>query len=530
MISGFDHKALSFLKSISPQKLFAYSPDLHELLTSCPVLARGEGIADNLYGNRSLCPSSYLARADFFAIAAIEHCSFGFWPSAWSWRSGWNELEMYKHLNDYGSLVGYSVSSAGNAEELDMLKVIAGLPALIPGTPIGAVVKPDSTWRSTTARSRSTLLSALACLAAGDPALFLRGLEAAPHKQLYAKLLGADVNGVASFERANDVDQGELIECIHTIFYEALNRRSNARPLTPTEWFGETGSAMTALSVTQSHVFLEQGADPLAVFELAHRRLMAFLSFLGIDPHREHIARVGASAAFLVHKWRSVAPFVRDEDLAGVDYETVTAIDGRNTLNILKMAPGILAGAMSFFNQSENVEQQNSVFDTFRTKQHFERVAGAQAAHAFELKMLHRTASYLITKNPGHDAIFEYKESDVALREYQALKTCHSPWLHPAITYRIGWQRWPGADTFERLFAHMLSDKMEGDGLAEKGLKIFAHSYPERFESCYLAMKMGGVSRKIYERAERFITPAMPSFQNLNELHWSRALEGDLGM
>jgi hypothetical protein len=287
---------------------------------------------------------------------------------------------------------------------------------------------------------------------------------------------------------------------------------------------------MIALAVTQSHVFLEKGADPMAVFELAKRRLRAFLSFLDIGQHADHICRVGASAPFLVGKWRVAAPFIHDEDLAGVDYSCAEALDGRNTLNILKMAPGLLAGALSFFDRSVDTDLQQNVFDFFKSRDRLVSVASCTTLHAFELKALHRTSAYSIGKKLGRSEILDYPGAPKAIRDYHATINHHSPWVHPLIRFRLGWSGWADEETFLSFYRIATSEKMDGDGLATQGLRIFAESFPERYDDAYIALKQGGATKRALGRAATHMTPAMSSFSSLSGHHWARCLEVDLGL
>lgn len=517
------------LKNLSADAVQLYSPELHQLLQACPKLNVAKGISRNVVGNRSLNLSPDLARPDLFAIAAIEQCSVNFRQSSWAWEGGWNELEMYEGVCHYGSLVAYSLASAGDATALDMLAIIAGLPSLIPGSTIGAMLDPAARWYRAGTRGRSEFMATLCCLTAGDPGNYLKTLGETPDGALYSRLLGVDWEGRCSFVRANALTDEDMRECVQTIFHDALHirHRNDAKPLSPFIWYNETGPAMTALAVTQSHVFLEQGADPAQVFALAQRRLRAFLSFMEVGDHIDQIARVGASAAFLVAKWRKAAAFIQDDDLAGVDYDCAKALDDDKRLNILKAAPGLLAGPLSFFDQSDDQVRQKNVFNFFKTRQRLEAIS---PLHAFGDKTLHRTAAYCLGKRLLRADILAYPDAAQALRNYHAQHPSKVPWVHPLVSFRMGWLDWADADTFVRFFHAMLSDKLHEEHLALEGLRTFAECYPDDYDSAYQALAQGNVATRFLERAAVHITPEMSSFANLGDHHLDRRLAIDLGL
>ncbi|KQN62391.1 hypothetical protein [Pseudomonas sp. Leaf58] len=506
-----------------------FSPDLYRLLQACPKLNTAAGISRNVVGNRSLNLSSELARPDLFAVAAIEQCSLDFRQAAWAWEGGWNELEMYEGVWHYGSLVAYSLASSGNAEALNMLPLIAGLPSLIPGSTIGAMLDPAAGWYRVSTRGRSEFMATLCCLTAGDPDNYTKTLGETPNGALYSRLLGVDREGRCSFARANALTDEAIRECVQTIFHDALHirHRIKAEPLSPFIWYNETGPAMTALAVTQSHVFLEQGTDPAQVFALAQRRLRAFLSFMKVGDHVDQIARVGASGAFLVAKWRKAAPFIQDDDLAGIDYNCAKTLDENKRLDILKAAPGLLAGPLSFFDQSEDQVRQKNVFNFFKTRQRLETIS---PLHAFGDKTLHRTAAYCLGKRLLRADILGYPGAAQALRDYHAQPPSKLHWVHPLVSFRMGWLDWADANTFLRFFHAMLSDKLHEEQLALEGLRTFSRCYPEHYDNAYKDLVKGDVAKRFLERAAVHITPSMSSFASLGEQHWDRGLAIDLGL
>jgi len=517
------------LDNLPGETVQQFSPELFRLLEACPKLNASAGICRNVVGNRSLNLSPEVARPDLFAIAAIEQCSMDFRQSSWAWEGGWNELEMYEGVCHYGSLVAYSLASAGNAEALNMLPLIAGLPALIPGSTIGAMLDPAARWYRAGTRGRSEFMATLCCLTAGDPGNYLKTLGETPDGALYSRLLGVGRDGRCSFARAWALTDVDMRECVQTIFHDALHirHRIEAKPLSPFIWYNETGPAMTALAVTQSHVFLEQGEDPERVYQLAQRRLRAFLSFMNVGEHAEQIARVGASGAFLVSKWRKAAAFILDDDLAGIDYDCARALDEKKQLNILKAAPGLLAGALSFFDQSEDQVRQKHVFNFFKTRQ---RLATISPLHAFGDKTLHRTAAYCLGKRLLRADILGYPDAAQALRNYHAQNPSKVPWVHPLVSFRMGWLDWADANTFVRFFHAMLSDKLHEEQLALEGLRTFARCYPDQYDNAYKALVEGNVAKRFLERAAVHITPSMPSFASLGEHHWDRRLAIELGL
>lgn len=493
------------------------------------MVQSGTPLKANRHGNRELHVSAPLARTDLFALAAIERCGIHLPNSAWGWKGGLSVDDFSRGLRSYGTLVPYCLAGAGNGQELNMLDVIAGMPSIIPQSTLGLADNAFSRWNTGGASIRSTILSALVHKTAGAPAGYLMTLNSAPERELYSRLLGVSEAGESSFERAWALSDEDMAQCLEGIFYNAPSTRKGKRP-TFSEWVCLVEEGVIALAVSQSHIFLERGADPHEVFELSKRRIRAFLSFAEPIPHLETVVRVGASAPFLVDKWRAAAPFILEEDLGGIDIPTARAIDGKKKLDVLKLAPGLLGGPLSFFDTSDSQAIQHSVFDAFKTRKTLQTLAGGHMGNPFATALLSRTASYMIGKKLPAAEIFAYPNAQASFRNTHQQAPAHLSNLHPLVGFKLGWADWVDQETCSLWFPVAVAELHNDTVRAEELLKLFSESWPEAYDQAYQALKASGRPKKQLQRAGRFVTPGMPSFRELNEMHWERQLKIGLGL
>lgn len=148
----------------------------------------------------------------------------------------------------------------------------------------------------------------------------------------------------------------------------------------------------------------------------------------------------------------------------------------------------------------------------------------------FATALLSRTASYMIGKKLPAAEIFAYPNAQASFRNTHQQAPAHLSNLHPLVGFKLGWADWVDQETCSLWFPVAVAELHNDTVRAEELLKLFSESWPEAYDQAYQALKASGRPKKQLQRAGRFVTPGMPSFRELNEMHWERQLKIGLGL
>jgi hypothetical protein len=534
----FNPHHVPFLDNLSNENLWRYSPELYEAM--CSVLASdehplGQALHEVAPSSRIFHKTKALAQAlcrpEVLAIAATEQLFVETSRTFWAGGLDLKPDEFSRLVNQYGSLVAYALAEAGNSQNLDMLKVIAGLPRLIVGPMINELSNP--TFRTVRKDTESTaeLIGVLCMATAGAPDQFLRSIAICPMPEKVSRLLGVDHHGVCSFERANAVSDLEMSTTFDEVLYQPLARRHRLRAkMAPDMWLCYAGPAIVGLSMTQSHVFLERGVDPKAVHALAQRRLRAFYSLMRAMPLEiDKLVSVGASAPFFCFSKHRVPDFVDPVDYAGVDFLTARALDDKGALNVVRQAQGLIAGPLSFFRKRADPEVHREVLDHFQTLSIKDRFVG-EHVHAFDADRLERCACYNIGVGQLSFNPFVLPGAIEGFRTWHLKnKDVRRP-FHPMLRNGIYWVDWADESVMLAMFPALAAARWIDDDVARCGLAFFAWRFPVAYDRAYAELMTTHPKRTTLDRAAEFISPDMLSFENLRPKHWANRLESDLGI
>jgi hypothetical protein len=533
----FNPNHTPFLDNLSNESLWRYSPELYEAM--CRVLVShehpyGQALRDIAPNSRMLHKTKALAQAlcrpEVLAIAATEQLFVETSPTFWVGGQNFKTEDFSQLINQYGSMLAYALAEAGNSKHLDMLKIIAGLPRLIVGPLINELANP--TFRSVLKDTQSIaeLIGVLCTATAGTPDQFLRSIAICPMPEKVSRLLGVDLNGVCSFERANAISDVEMRTTFNEVLYQPLARLHRLRAkMAPDMWLCYAGPAIVGLSMTQSHVFLERGADPKAVHALAQRRLRAFYSLMrttSLDV--EKLVIVGASAPFLCFSKHQIPEFVNAADYAGVDFMTARALDDKGALNVIRQAQGLIAGPLSFFKKNADPESQREALDRFQTLPIKERFL-AEHVHAFDPNRIDRCASYNIGLGTAFNP-FALPGAIEGFRSWHLKNHDVRRPFHPALRRGIYWVDWADEVTMQKMFSALATARWMDNDVARYGLAFFAWRFPDAYDRAYADLMTNRPKRTTVDRVAEFISPDMPSFENLRPKHWANRLECDLGL
>lgn len=534
----FDPNHTPFLDNLSNENLWRYSPALYEAM--CSVLISDEHPHGQLL--REVVPNTRmfhktkalahaLCRPEVLAIAATEECFVETSPTFWAGGQTFKAEDFSQLVNQYGSMLAYALAEAGNSKHLDMLRVIAGLPRLIVGPLINELANPTFRNVLKDTQSIAELIGVLCMATAGTPDHFLRSIAICPMPEKVSRLLGVDFNGVCSFERAKSVSDAEMRAIFNEVLYQPLARHHRLRAkMMPDMWLCYAGPAIVGLSMTQSHVFLERGADPKAVHALAQRRLSAFYSLMrATSLDVEKLVNVGASAPFLCFSKHQIPEFVNAEDYAGVDFQTARALDDKGALNVIRQARGLIAGPLSFFRKTDNPERHQQVLDHFQTLAIKDRFLNDHV-HAFDANRIDRCASYNIGLEGSSFNPFVLPGGIEGFRVWHLQNRDVRRPFHPVLRNGIHWVDWADEPAMKNLFPALAAARWMDNDVARCALAFFAWRFPVAYDLAYAHLMTTRPKRATLDRAAEFISPDMPSFEHLRPKHWANRLEFDLGL
>jgi hypothetical protein len=220
---------------------------------------------------------------------------------------------------------------------------------------------------------------------------------------------------------------------------------------------------------------------------------------------------------------------VNAEDYAGVNFLTARALDDKGALNVIRQAQGLIAGPLSFFKKNADPERHREALDCFQSLQIKDRFL-AEHVHAFDPDRIDRCASYNIGLGSPSFNPFALPGGIEGFRAWHLQNPDVRRPFHPVLRNGIHWVDWADEPAMKILFPALAAARWIDNDVARCGLAFFAWRFPAAYDRAYADLMTTRPKRTTLDRAAEFISPDMPSFENLRPKHWANRLESDLGL
>ncbi|MBD8088707.1 hypothetical protein IFT48_01860 [Pseudomonas fluorescens] len=421
----------------------------------------------------------------------------------------------------FGSLGAYAIAQAGNANALDMLKLITSLPNLTQWA------EPQRNYYLDNTVNVCERFAAAACRFALDPE---QGRKTAKgFHSSYLDLLGLDGEGRQSFAISDDQSQYAIDSLVHAnLKGRILTDLKKRSPLNAQDILPYAGPLLVAMTITQPQIWIEQGHDPDRVKDIIDRRVRGFWGMARL-PYEivDELAETAIQAALLPYPGLRSE---RDPSFWGISIETCKKVGPAKTLDVAKIFPVVTAGGMALFQppKSRSTSLPADTFGFIGQPEYANRLLGMPWQNTLCTQTADRVGVWVLGKYKAQWPLFKDSVLRQSLVDWHMKSTRQSP-KHPLIPTYLHWHEFLEGQEWEQMCLRKILSKPRADHVYVF-LREFAATEPNRFDEMAYPLLSDLRRTSIREALMPHVTGSMRSVSQISSEQRDRAFSSDLGL